>query len=75
MHLQNIELRNYIVKNFMKEVPKIRHQESDELKETLIKEPEPELEPDEDEKKEHTIESEDGETSIEKVKQICHQKT
>jgi hypothetical protein len=61
MHLQNIELRNYIVKNFMKEVPKIHHQEAEELKETLIKEPEPE----EDENQENTKENEDGETSIE----------
>lgn len=61
MHLQNIELRNYIVKNFMKEVPKIHHQEPEELKETLIKEPEPE----EDEIQENTTESNDGETSIE----------
>jgi len=61
MHLQNIELRNYIVKNFMKEVPKIHHQEPEELKETLIKEPEPE----EDEIQENTTKSNDGETSIE----------
>lgn len=67
MHLQNIELRNYIVKNFMKEVPKIHHQEPDELKETLIKEPEPEPEaqPEEDESQENTKENEDKETSIE----------
>ena len=63
MHLQNIELRNYIVKNFMKEVPKIHHQEADELKETLIKEPEPEHE--EDESQENTQESTDEEISNE----------
>ena len=63
MHLQNIELRNYIVKNFMKEVPKIHHQEADELKETLIKEPEPE--PEEDESQENTQESTDEEISNE----------
>tara|TARA_B100000161_G_C33511261_1_gene396474 strand:+ start:1 stop:1194 length:1194 start_codon:yes stop_codon:yes gene_type:complete len=45
----------------MKEVPKIHHQEPEELKETLIKEPEPE----EDEIQENTTKSNDGETSIE----------
>ena len=70
MHLQNIELRNYIVKNFMKEVPKIHHQEPDELKETLIKEPEPE----EDESQENTQESNDEEI-LKQMKQICYLKT
>lgn len=64
MHLQNIELRNYIVKNFMKEVPKIHHQENNNLKKTLISELGSEDES-EDKKQENIVKSDDEENSIE----------